>query len=446
MANLKPAVDPATAPWVERHAAARAALPGSGIAWLDDLRARGLRRFAETGFPGARIEAWKYTDLRRLARVDFASAPENPTTPGRKAVAPLLLDDVPVAVFVDGRFTPGLSALGGLPAGVSLVTLATALADDPAALQPYLGRIAPPEEPGGLVALNTAFMADGAVLRLGKGATAGAVQVLHLATGGFAVYPRLLVVAGEDSAATLVENFAGLGATRGFTNAVTEIDVGPAARIRHVRIQQESASAWHVGLTRLHLARDSAYAGFVVSAGGRLARTEIRARLDGKGVDCALDGITLVRGRQHADITTDFEHASGYAQSRQTFKAVLDDRSRSVFQGRILVAPDAQRTDAHLVNRNLVLSRGAQADSKPELIIHADDVKCSHGATVGDLDRDALFYLRARGIDEVTARGLLIEAFVRELIDAVPDEAPRALVERTLADWLSGLGRAKEAA
>ena len=153
-----------------------------------------------------------------------------------------------------------------------------------------------------------------------------------------------------------------------------------------------------------------------------------------------------MRGRQHADITTDIEHASGHARSRQLFKAVLDDQSRSVFQGRVVVAEDAQRTDAQQSSRNLLLSRGAQADSKPELIIHADDVKCSHGATVGDLDRDALFYLRARGIDERTARGLLIEGFVRELIEAAPGVAVRARIERTVATWLAGMGRAKEAA
>ena len=446
MVQLKSVTAPATGGWIARYEAARGALAGVGLDWLDDLRARGLRRFAETGFPTTRVEAWKYTDLRRLARNEFQPVPEMPVAPERETLAPLLLNGAPVAVFVDGRFAPTLSALDSLPAGVRLDSLAAALADDPAALEPHLGRIAPPEEPGGLVALNTAFMADGAVLRIDRGAAAGVIQVLHLAGGSHAVHPRLLVVAGEDSAVTLVENFAGLGPAAGFTNAVTEIDAGAAARIRHVRLQQENSASWHVGLTRLRLARDATYGGFVVSSGGRLARTEIRVRIDGKGARCALDGITLVRGRQHADITTDFEHASGYAESRQSFKAVLDDQSRSVFQGRILVAPDAQRTDAHLINRNLLLSRRAQADSKPELIIHADDVKCSHGATVGDLDRDALFYLRTRGIDEIMARGLLIEAFVRELIDGVPDEVPRTLVERTLADWLSGLGRTKEAA
>jgi Fe-S cluster assembly protein SufD len=196
----------------------------------------------------------------------------------------------------------------------------------------------------------------------------------------------------------------------------------------------------------VRIGRDAGYEGLVLSAGGRLSRTEIHARLDGTGAECRLDGAVLVRGRQHADITTDIEHASGFAQSRQMFKAVLDDQSRSVFQGRVVVAKEAQRTDALQSNRNLLLSRGAQADSKPELIIHADDVKCSHGATVGDLDRNALFYLRARGIDERTARSLLIEGFVGELVEAAPGEAVRARVERSIGGWLAGMGRAREAA
>lgn len=444
--TFRPAMDPASAPWLARHEAACGALPGAGLAWLDELRARGLGRFAETGFPTIKAEAWKYTDLRRLAQSTFAPVPELPVLPARAALAPFLMESTPAVVFVDGRFVSDISALSGLPNGVSVESLASLLGRDPQALAPHLGRIAPPEEPGGLVALNTAFMADGAVLRLDRRAAAGTIQVLHFATDGHAVHPRLLLLAGEESAVTLVESFAGASMASGFTNAVSEIAVGAGARIRHLRMQRESPLAWHVGLTRVRLARDSSYSGFVVSAGSRLARTEMRVRIEGTGAECALAGITLVRGRSHSDITTDIEHASGHARSRQTFKAVLDDRSRSVFQGRILVAEGAQRTDAHQINRNLLLARGALADSKPELIIHADDVKCSHGATVGDLDHDALFYLRARGIDEVTARGLLIEAFVRELIESEPDDAVRTLVERTLTEWLAGLGRRQEAA
>jgi Fe-S cluster assembly protein SufD len=442
--------DAAAAPYAAEFARVHEALPGAGIVWLDELRARAMNRFAETGFPTIRSEAWKYTDLRRLAASSFEAAPARSPVLRRETLAPFLVDGAgPAAVFVDGRFVPALSELDGLPKGAMFRSLAEFLAESPALVEPHLGRVAPPDVAGGLVALNTALMADGMVLVLERNVQLDApVQILNIASGGsgFATHPRLLVIAGEGSAATLVEGFAALGATRGFTDAVAEIALGPAARLRHVRLQEESDSAWHVGLIGVSAARDAGYEGFVVSAGGRLSRTEIRARLDGKGAECTLQGATLVRGRQHADITTDIEHASGNAQSRQMFRAVLDDQSRSVFQGRVFVAKDAQRTDAQQSNRNLLLSRGAVADSKPELIIHADDVKCSHGATVGDLDRNALFYLRARGIDERTARGLLIEGFMSELIDAAPGAAVRARIERSLATWLAGMDRAKEAA
>lgn len=448
--ELRTIRDPATVRYADAFARRRDAFPGAGCAWLDDLRDRAMQQFVETGFPTIRNEAWKYTDLRRLARVSFNAAPEVPARLPRSALAPLLVEGASHRiVFVDGRLAPALSSFDNLSKGVRVTPLAQLLAEDPALLEPHLGRIAPPEAPGGLVALNTALMEDGAVLTLEDGAVVEEpVQLINLSSGqgSFAVHPRLLVVAGANSVVTLIESFAAAGSGVDFVNAVSEIDVGPGARVRHLRLQEESAAAFHIGLVRVRLERDAGYDGFVLGAGARLSRTEIRATLAGRGAECTLDGITLVRGRQHADITTDIEHASGYAQSRQVFKAVLDDQARSVFQGRVFVAEDAQRTDAHQTNRNMVLSRGAQADSKPELIIHADDVKCSHGATVGDLDRDALFYLRARGVDEATARALLIEGFVRELIDAVPGEALRARIDRTLSAWLGRHGSAKEAA
>jgi Fe-S cluster assembly protein SufD len=205
-------------------------------------------------------------------------------------------------------------------------------------------------------------------------------------------------------------------------------------------------AAWHVGLTAARLARDATYDSFVLSTGARLARNEIRVALEGEGADCTLNGVGLARGRQHCDNTTDIDHARAHCRSTQLYKNVLDGRARTVFQGRIHVAPDAQKTDAHQMNRNLLLSRNAQADSKPELIIHADDVKCSHGATVGDLDREAVFYLRSRGVDEATARNMLVRAFAAEMMEAVADDAVRAHLEAALAAWLDGMALEREAA
>jgi Fe-S cluster assembly protein SufD len=351
-------------------------------------------------------------------------------------------------VFVDGAFAPHLSALVGLPDGLTLAPLAGALAAGDKGLCEGLGNAADMDLPG-FAALNTALMQDGAVCRVAAGVDVAApVQLLFVATEGSAAehHLRNLVVLGDNSRAVVLQSYVSLGASAGFCDVVTETMVGQGATLRHVIRQAHSATAWHVGLNAARLARDATLDSFVLSTGARLARNEIRVRLDGPGADCALNGVTLVRGRQHCDNSTDVDHASGRCRSSQLYKNVLDGRARSVFQGRVHVAPDAQKTDAHQMNRNLLLSRNAQADSKPELIIHADDVKCSHGATVGDLDRDALFYLQSRGIDPTTARNLMVRAFAAEMIDDLPDDAIRSHLDAAISGWLDSMAAAEEAA
>jgi Fe-S cluster assembly protein SufD len=412
-------IDEAAARYRALFDAAGPALPGGRLPWLAALRARAIEGFA--GFPTPRSEAWKYTNLTRLARTPFAL--EAPAEVAAADVAPwAMAGDSHLLVFANGRFAPALSAVGTLPAGVVLTTLGRALDDGADALAGPLGALDAAEP--GVAALNTAFMRDGLVLRLAPGAAlARPVHFLHLAVpGGTAQMapPRNLVIAGENSSATVVESFAALSPGLHWTNAVCEVVVGANASVRLVRTLEEGPDAYHIGLTDVHIDRSGRFAGFVLAAGGALARSEIRVSLDGEGADCALAGATLLDGRRHADATTVVHHRAPHGRSRQVFKSVAGDSSRSVFQGRVMVAEMAQKTDAHQLSRGLLLSRGAQVDAKPELQILADDVKCSHGTTVGELDRAALFYLRSRGIGKETARALLIQAFVGELIEELP--------------------------
>jgi Fe-S cluster assembly protein SufD len=433
------AADPAASRFVAMFEDRRAALPGDA-----GLRERAIGHFARTGFPTPRTEEWKYTDLRRMLRGEFA-APADGVGVADAVVAPhLLAGGGTILAFVEGRFAPGLSRLPELPKGVSVTRFAET-ADEVA---DQLAAFESPDSTG-LVALNAAMAADGAVIRVAKGVEmAEPVQILHVMPEGSAaaVFPRSVVLLDDNAAATVVESFIGAGRAEGWTSAVTQVSLGQGARLRHVRLQGENENAWHVGTTQVRIARNARYQGFVMTTGARLSRAELRIDFAGEGAECDLAGMCLLRGRQHGDITTRTDHAVPNCASRQVFKSVLDDRARAVFQGRVHVAPDAQRTNADQLNRNLLLTPGAQADSKPELVIHADDVKCSHGATVGDLDRDALFYLQARGIDADTARAMLVEAFVRELLDGMPEDGARALVEAAIAGWLGARTEEEQAA
>lgn len=435
----------ATASYLDQFRELRPSLPGGGAPWLAALRDDAIGRFAAAGFPTPALEAWKYTNLTRLARTSFAAAPELSGIEG-ELLAPFLLADGAAhrLVFLNGRYAPELSAVGRLPDGCTLTTLASAAAGDAEAIE---GRLGPGEGDGdGLVALNTALMRDGLVLRLAPGAVVDKpIHAIHYTAAAIdgadaapaAVHARSLVVAGAGARATVVECHAGDGGNAYWTNSVTEIELADGAAIDHVKLQAEGDAAFHTGLVRVSLGRDTAYSGLVLSTGARLARNETRVAIVGEGAECSLFGGALVRGRQHADNTTEIDHRAGHAVSRQLFKNVVDDRARSVFQGRVLVRPDAQLTDASQSNRNLLLSREAVADSKPELRIFANDVKCSHGATVGDLDRDALFYLRSRGIDAAGARALLIAAFAAELVAAVAADDVRAYLQGAVDGWLA---------
>ena len=441
------ALDDMTAPYVAQFARTRPSLPGDA-GWLGALREAAIARFSEAGLPTPADESWRYTNLGRTMGALFdPSETAGPIDAAR--LAPWLIAGAPHhrLVFIDGIFSAALSDIGALPGGATVTTLGEALAGDPDAVEPVLGSVADPAS-GGLIALNAALMRDGLVVRLADGTVVDEpIHLLHYATAGAeraAMHLRNLIVAGTGSGASVIETYAGDGAGASWTNVVTEIVAGPGAVIGHVRLQDEGAGALHTGVTQLSLDRDSAYTGFALSIGARLARNEVRAALNGAGASCALSGGSLVRGRQHSDNTTAIVHHAPHGESSQMFRNVLDDHGRTVFQGRIQVQQDAQKTDASQSSRNLLLSPMAHADTKPELRILADDVKCSHGATVGDLDREAMFYLRSRGIGADEARALLIRAFLAEIIDAAP--VARDHLAGVVDSWLAPLSDESQAA
>jgi Fe-S cluster assembly protein SufD len=430
-------------PFAERLDAAAAGLPGKGVAWLDRLRADARDAWRAGGLPGPKVEAWKYTNLNRLRRTGFAadaSGARVDTVP----IGNALSVDADTLVLVNGAFRADLSSLPDAKTGAEVMAFVDALKSEPALLETHLGRIAPADTLP-LAALNTALAADGLVIRFRKGRLAA--KPLHIvsigAPGGAAgkdavmFQPRLLVIGEEGSGGCVLESHVGAGDGVTFSNAVTEIALAKGARLQHYKLQNEHPSAFHLATCGVTLADDASYDSFVLQVGGRLARNEIRALLDGRHGECRLNGAYLLRGEQHADNTTLIDHVAPDSTSRELYKGVIDGTARGVFQGKVLVRRTAQKTDSHQLNKALLLSRGAEVDSKPELEIYADDVKCGHGATAGEMDDDALFYLRSRGIDEATARGMLVHAFIGEAIDQIAHEPSREAFRHVVDGWLA---------
>ncbi|NBD07629.1 Fe-S cluster assembly protein SufD [Corallococcus silvisoli] len=424
---------------------ARAFQAGGEVpAWLRSLRAEGLGQFQARGLPTSKDEEWKYTPVSTLSAHPFQ--PVRDVSAGddvAQAVARLALPG-PRLVFVDGRFVPALSVLAGLPRGVVLKPLSQALREDGALLEETLGQRARAAAHA-FTSLNAALLEEGALLTLAPRALSEVpVQLLFLARGGdgpVLASPRVVVVAGEGSEATLVETYASLGAGATFTNAVTEVSLGDNASLRHFKLQAEGDSAVHLGGLYSRQGRDSRFQSHAFSFGGALARNEVHAAFAGEGGECVLNGLFVGRGTQHLDNRTDLDHAVPHCTSRELYKGVLDDRARGTFHGKIRVREDAQKTDASQTSRNLLLSEGAQVDARPQLEIFADDVKCAHGTAVGRLDDTALFYLRSRGISRLDAERMLTQAFASELVRAVPEGPVRARVEELLAWKLPGLAR-----
>ncbi|RFA31061.1 Fe-S cluster assembly protein SufD [Alkalilimnicola ehrlichii] len=413
----------------ERRAGERSSEP----AWLSKRRQAAIERFERLGFPTRRQEAWRNANMHVLGQQHFVLAQSGGTV-GSSALA---VADAIRLVFVDGRFDSAASALGDLPQGVSIQRLAEAWGDP--LLEQYLDRQLDAEHP--FAALNTAFAADGVVVHLKAGAVLERPIVLDFArseTAGQAAYPRLLVVAEDNAEARLVEHYRGPADTMYLTCPVTELVIGANAGLEWYKIQEEGDAAFHISCVAVDVARDGRFNGNSVASGGQFARTEVFLRLNGEGADAELNGLYLTGDGQYSDHHTWVEHRVGHCASRQRFKGVLDGKSEAVYDGLVNVAVGAAKTDAQQENRNLLLSKRALAHSNPRLEIFTDDVKAAHGSTVGELDRDALFYLRSRGIGQADAQGLMTYAFAAEQLEPIRVSAVRDYVRELLFARLPG--------
>jgi Fe-S cluster assembly protein SufD len=403
--------------------------------WLAPLRRRAINRFAERGFPTTRDEDWRYTNLSSLAATPFRPAAPSPNGVPAGALDGLALAGAewPRLVFVDGCYSPKLSMARPLSGGGRAGSLAEAMITDKEVVELHLGRHAD-WEGNVFAALSTAFVQDGAFVHLPAEARAETpMELLFLATTpGVVAQPRTLIVAGLHSRLTVVERYVGLTDEAYFTNAVTEVVAGPGAALDHYVIQEQGPEAFHMATLHAALERDSAFDTCGFTFGSRLARTTLTLEFGGQGARGSVNGLYVVGGRQHVDHHITVDHAVPRCASRQLFKGVLDGTSRAVFNGRILVRPDAQKTDANQTNKHLLLSDSVEVDSKPQLEIFADDVKCTHGAAEGQLAPAALFYLKSRGIGEETARALLTYGFAREILERVAVEPLQAYLDRLL--------------
>jgi Fe-S cluster assembly protein SufD len=416
------------------------------------LRAAAFASFAEKGLPTTQNEEWKYTSLAPLAQMQFEPAPdarlESPERLQREAWAPPADGSVEL-VFVDGHYQPELSSPAASSGGAFIGSLKAALAERPELVGRELARHADFRRDA-LTALNTAFIEDGAFIHLPPGAVLESpIHLLFVSTpSGKATvsHPRNLLVAGAGSQATVVETYAGLSEAIYFTNAVTEVVLGEGARLDHYKLQQESQRAFHVALLQVHHGGDSRFTSHSLALGAALARNDVRALFASEGSECTLNGLYMAAGKQHLDNRTLVDHRSPRCTSRELYKGVLDGHSRGVFSGRVLVREDAQKSDARQINRNLLLSDGAVVDTKPQLEIFADDVKCAHGAAVGELDENALFYLRSRGLSQEAARSLLTYAFASEMVNLIPLRPLRARVRELVTSRLPDGESLKEAA
>ncbi|MCX6895671.1 MAG: Fe-S cluster assembly protein SufD [Verrucomicrobia bacterium] len=417
------------------------AAPGQP-AWLASRREAALASFTKLGFPTLQHEDWRFTNVSAIAQLPFKPVTKL-TTAGltKESVRQFTFAklDANRLVFVNGLFAPELSVIGKLPAGVKVSSLAAALKSDAALLEKHLARYANTEA-NTFTALNTAFFQDGAFIFVPAGTVvAQPIHLLNIFTApeaGATAQPRNLIIAEANSQLTVLESYVATTATAYFTNAVTELIAGDNAVVEHLKFQDEAASAFHIAAFHAHLGKTSNVIHHSIAAGAKISRNNIRTNLAGEGLECILNGLYLTKGEQLADHHMVVEHAQPHCASHEYFNGILDDKSKGVFHGRIYVHPIAQKTDAKQTNKNLLLSDDATADTKPQLEIYADDVKCTHGATIGQLNAESIYYLRSRGIGKDTARQMLIHAFAGEIIERVRHEAAREELDRIIWDRL----------
>jgi Fe-S cluster assembly protein SufD len=412
-------------------------LPSSPLTWLNRLRSDALERANELTVPTTRDEEWRFTDLSPLIRLSFQPSHAAPAL-AASDVAPFEAPEAVVRlVFVDGIFSPALSSNGVLPDSVAVTNLAAALKTHGEIIEPHLGHLAGFQD-NVFTALNTAFMHDGAAVIIGRGQRVSApVHLLFIsARPETASYPRTLVIAEEGAEAVIIEDHVSIGNGVGFSNAVTEIAVAANARVKHVKLQRDNVQAFHIANCSAALERDAVLSSYAVTLGGRLSRYNLNVVQQGEGAQCEIDGLTLISGRQLADSHTMIDHAAPHGRSRQINKCIVGGGAHAVFNGKIVVRPGAQLVNSAQESRNLLLSGRARIDTKPQLEIFADDVKCAHGATVGQLEPEQVFYLVSRGLSESMARNLLTYAFGAEIINRIPvpslvERLQKAVLEHT---------------
>ena len=392
-------------------------------AWLSKLRSEGMQAFAELGFPTTRLEDWKYCNVAPIAGAHFRPAAYELEEGIQERVEEISFSglDGTRLVFVNGHYVEELSTIGELPAGTRVTSLAKAVKQSEAAAE-RLGRYAS-HKTHPFVALNTAFMDDGAFIEVPRGVVVESpIEVLYVSTGGegpWVAHPRNLLIAGQGSQVALVETYVGLGDGVYFNNAVTEIVAEDNAHVDYAKLQSESEAAFHVATVLAYAGRNAAATTNSIQFGARLGREEVTMVLDGEGAEGYLYGLYVTNGRQLIDNHTTIDHAQPHCSSREFYKGILDGKSTGVFNGKILVRKDAQKTDSKQSDQNLLLSETATINTKPQLEIFADDVRCTHGATIGQIDPESIFYLRSRGIGLEEARNLLMVAFAGEIIHRV---------------------------
>jgi Fe-S cluster assembly protein SufD len=429
--------------YVAELEASVAAAAGNGPAWLAELRRAAARAAQAQGFPTTRHEDWHYTSTAAIAEAAFPTLASASGAVTEGDLAPFTFGHAewPTVVFVNGRFDAARSTLDRLPEGVRVLPLARALEQEPETLERVLGKIATADAQP-FVALNQGLFVDGALLVVQKEMEADVpVHLLYLtdaAGARGATHPRTVIVAERHSKVTVLESHVGLGDAAYFANPVTEVDVADGATVQHVLLQRQSQRAFHVAHVEARQGRDSHFVSFSFAIGGQLARTNVYTLLGGEGCGATLNGLYLLDGSQHCDHQTRIEHAQPNTYSRELYKGILDGQSHGVFNGKVYVHPIAQKTDGKQTNNTLLLSEQAQIDTKPQLEIFADDVKCTHGATVGRLDETALFYMKSRGLTDETARKLLTYAFAADALETIELEAVRDGLEAlTMARYTS---------
>jgi Fe-S cluster assembly protein SufD len=404
----------------------------SAPAWLRELRARGAARFSALGFPTVRQEEWRFTNVSAIADTPFRLAEKTPTNAADLVARVRIADAAARIVILNGQFAPELSSLDKLPRGLVAGSLANAIAHNRPEVT-HLGQA--PWDAAPFVALNTAFLEDGAFVVIAANAVIEQpihIVVINGGAGKTMAHPRTLIVAGANSQARIAQTFLGAAGEAHFTNVVTEVTAGENANLDLYTDQRETDTAYHVAALHIKLQRNATVKCRAVTLGGKLVRNDIVGVLGGEGAHVALDGVYLVDGDRLVDNHTTIDHAVPHCTSHELYKGILDGKARAVFNGRIIVREDAQKTDSKQTNRALLLSDDALINSNPQLEIFADDVKCTHGAAIGQLDDEAMFYLRARGLTERDARDMLIHAYAGEVLEGIAVEALRLQLEREL--------------